>query len=120
VERISDVTSASEEPAETITEGHQRRAQPKTFEKDWSKHPLNLRVTLSLPFGRWYVTLVAGNEKRSKERLVEERKKHPLETIPNLLFLLSVGVFMTSLMLIATALVLIHAFDWSIQLHIPA
>ena len=94
--------------------------RPTAYGRDWGRHPLNLRVTLPLPFRRWYVTLVAGPERRCTERLIVERKKHPLDTLPNLMFLLSIGIVTSTLMLAAAALVLIHGFGWSIDLTIPA
>lgn len=92
---------------------------PKTSGREWGQHPINLRVTLPIPFRRWYVTLVAGPERRSNERLISERKKHPLETLPNLMFLLSIGIVSTTVLLLVTALILIHGFGWSIDLTIP-
>lgn len=89
--------------------------------REWrGQHPINLRVTLPLPFRRWYVTLVAGPERRRRERLRDERSKHPLDTLPNVMFLLSIGIVSTTVLLIIAALVLIHGFGWSIDLTIPA
>jgi len=94
--------------------------QPATYDREWSNHhPINLRATLPLPFGRWYVTLVAGPERRSKTRLVQEREKHPLETIPNLMFLLSVGIVSTAVLFAIATIVLIHGFGWSLEITIP-
>ena len=120
MDRIAELTATADDVVDNASDRQGEPAEPETYARDWSRHPLNLRVSLPVPFGRWYVTLVAGKEKRCKGRLIEEREKHPLETIPNLLFLLSVGIFTTALMLIVVALVLIHGFDWSIQLNIPA
>lgn len=95
-------------------------AKPKVGERDWAQHPLNLRVSLPLPFGRWYVTLIAGKERRGKERLVVEREKHPLETAPNLMFLFSIGVISAAILIVLTVLVLIHGFGWSVHLVLPS
>jgi hypothetical protein len=59
----------------------------------WSSHhPVNLRLSIPLPFlGRYYLTLVMGKERRSKVRLAEERKKHPVATMGNLLFFAAMG-----------------------------
>ncbi|MGI9500341.1 MAG: hypothetical protein ACR2P3_09895 [Geminicoccaceae bacterium] len=99
---------------------NQDAVKPIGARREWGQHPLNLRVSLPLPFGRWYVTLVAGRERRGTERLIEERSKHPLETVPNLMFLLSIGIVSTTLMVLVAALILIHGFGWSIQITIPA
>jgi hypothetical protein len=93
------------------------RVHPREWRGD---HRINLRATLPLPFGSWYVTLVAGPERRRKERRKDERKKHPLDTLPNALFLLSIGIVSTTLLLTIAALVLIHGFGWSIELTIPS
>ena len=54
-------------------------------------HPINLRLSIPLPFKRYYVTLVAGEERRSPERRAEERQKHPIRTTGNLAVLLAAG-----------------------------
>ncbi len=54
-----------------------------------SHHPINLRLSIPLLFKRYYVTIVAGEERRSPERRVEERQKHPIKTIGNLIVLLA-------------------------------
>ena len=113
---VVDEVEADRSSSEAMPE----RAQPVPAEREWTaRHPINLRVTLPMPFGRWYVTLVAGRERRSKERLSEERLKHPLETGPNLLFLFSLGIVGTALLLTVAALVLTQGLGWSIQLVPP-
>ena len=54
-------------------------------------HPVNLRFSIPLPFGRYYVTLVAGKERRGAERLASERRKHPLLTFGNLAVFFGLG-----------------------------
>jgi hypothetical protein len=44
-------------------------------------HSINLRLTL---FGRAYLVLLAGPERRNLVRRAEEREKHPLSTPGNL------------------------------------
>lgn len=44
-------------------------------------HSINLRLTL---FGRAYLVLLAGPERRNLARRAEEREKHPLSTPGNL------------------------------------
>lgn len=46
-----------------------------------TRHSINLRLTL---FGRAYLVLLAGPERRNRERRVQEREKHPLSTPGNL------------------------------------
>jgi hypothetical protein len=46
-----------------------------------TRHSINLRLTL---FGRAYLVLLAGPERRDRARRVEEREKHPLSTPGNI------------------------------------
>ncbi len=54
-------------------------------------HPINLRLSIPLFFKRYYVTILAGPERRSTRRLKEERRKHPLATKPNIITLTVLG-----------------------------
>ncbi len=54
-------------------------------------HPVNIRLSIPLFTRRYYLTVIAGKEQRSTERLAEEREKHPLTTTANLIFLFTVG-----------------------------
>ncbi len=56
-----------------------------------SDHPINLRLSIPLFSKRYYGTFVAGEERRSPERLKAERQKHPLKTTGNLIFLCVLG-----------------------------
>lgn len=56
--------------------------------KSWSPHPVNIRLTIPF-FGRsYFLTIVAGHEKRSKERLRRQKRIFPLQRVGNILFLL--------------------------------
>jgi hypothetical protein len=52
----------------------------------WREHPVNLRLTI---FGRYYVTIVAGKERRGVDRRIAERQNHPLNTRGNTLVALA-------------------------------
>ena len=54
-------------------------------------HPVNIRLSIPLLFGRYYVTVVAGKERRSGERLASERKKHPLMRFGNIVVMAACG-----------------------------
>ena len=54
-------------------------------------HLLNIRVSLPLFFGRYYVVVLAGKELRSPERRIEERRRHPLWTLANTIILFAGG-----------------------------
>ena len=119
MDRIADMLA--DEAEESTSNAAHPGTKPTSQRTAWAgQHPINLRVTLPLPFRRWYVTLVAGPERRSNERLMQEREKHPLDTLPNLMFLLSIGIVSTTALLLLTAVVLIQGFGWSIELIIPS
>ena len=62
--------------------------------REWSSdHPVNLRLSIPLLFGRYYVTLVAGKERRSVERRSAERLKHPIGKLGNIIVLFGLGTF---------------------------
>lgn len=50
-------------------------------------HPVNIRLSIPLPFRRFYITVVAGPERRGRERLEAERDRHPLCKLGNIVFL---------------------------------
>ena len=117
MDRIADIAQDRADDKASETEA----SEPVTYDREWSnQHPINLRTSIPLPFGRWYVTLVAGPERRSKDRLSSERKKHPLDTVPNVTFLLLVGMISTAVLFSITAFTLIHGFGWSIQITLPS
>jgi|GEM_PF-4978774 len=119
LDRIGEISADEVEDSTSNDSGG--AAKPVADTREWGgQHPINLRVTLPLPFRRWYVTLVAGPERRSKDRLKQERAKHPLETLPNLMFLLSIGIVSTTVLVLVTALILINGFGWSIDITVPA
>jgi hypothetical protein len=61
--------------------------------RPWSSnHRVNIRVSVPLIFGRYYLSIVAGKERRSEQRRAAEKRKHPLNTIGNVIFLSAVGI----------------------------
>ncbi len=89
--------------------------------RDWSgEHPINLRLSVPLPFFRFYVTIVAGKERRSAARRAEERRRHPILTAGNL-FLMTYGgailaIALGSIAMLATLLVIQQLFEIEIFL----
>jgi hypothetical protein len=67
----ADAASSEEAPTGQDAEAHV-----------WGEHPVNLRITV---FGRYYVTIVAGKERRSVDRRNAERQNHRLNTLGNTL-----------------------------------
>ncbi len=57
----------------------------------WGSHPVNIRFSIPLLFRSYYITVVIGPERRSKERRAIERQKHPLFTLGNVIVYLLAG-----------------------------
>lgn len=58
----------------------------------WADHPIDIRLSIPLPFGRYYLALVLGPERRSDDRRKAEGGRRRLMTAGNLLFILTVVV----------------------------
>ena len=76
-------------------------------EAPWRRHPVDIRLTLRLPRGPFYLTLVAGRERRSEARLKVERGVNPLRTAWNMIFIISgalvfYGVALASVLLLSS------------------
>lgn len=58
----------------------------------WSDvHPIDLRLSIPLPTGRYYVTLVAGRERRGFARRAADARRHPLITWGNVAAIFVLG-----------------------------
>ena len=93
---------------ESLTEEQRNAIAEAVRQSWWSNHLVNLRFSLPLIFKRYYLVLLAGEERRSKERLREERSLHPISTLPNILFLL----ILVSIGTILGSFVSMHIFLW--------
>ncbi|MGF1610110.1 MAG: hypothetical protein ACFCUQ_11985 [Kiloniellales bacterium] len=52
----------------------------------WGTHQTDIRLSLPLFGKRYYLVLLAGEERRSKARRIAERSQHPFTKTGNLLF----------------------------------
>ena len=63
----------------------------------YRRHPLDIRVSVPIPGLRFYLVLLAGKERRSKQRLQYERSIYPWYNPVNVLFIfLLLAIFSTS------------------------
>lgn len=108
------VIAAGESEAQEATPS-QNAASTQSGSAAWSaNHPVNLRLSIPLPFlGSYYMTLVAGKERRSQVRLAEERKKHPIATAGNLLFFAAMGTVVGLALLYVIELAALHFLQQS-------
>ena len=56
----------------------------------WSRPPVNIRFNLPFLTRRYYVTIVSGEEKRTPNRLADERTEYPLRTLANAFFFVGI------------------------------
>ena len=69
----------------------QERAIRAAAEKNpWDNHPVDFRFSLPTPFGRIYLAVIGGRERRSAARRAMDRNRFPAFTIGNLVVLTAV------------------------------
>jgi len=82
--------------------------------REWSSnHALNIRVSVPLGVGRYYITLVAGRERRARARLALDRLQNPLDTSGNVVFLAFIATIATAGSVTLLYLAIAHLFGWS-------
>lgn len=92
---------------ETFTEAQLDALANAADQCKWGQHPTDIRLSIPLLWKRFYVVLIAGEERRNSQRRAEERKFRPLATTGNLFFLTAftavgtiVGAFLWTAMLV--------------------
>ena len=110
--------AAATEPGKQAPDADDRKSgaasNPVYAGREWSSdHPLNIRMSIPLGVGRYYITLVAGKERRARARLAVDRRQHPLDTTGNVAFLAFVTTIATAGSLTLLYLLLAHIFGWS-------
>ena len=83
----SQALEEGSEADENMTSGYQTNATA------WAGgHPINIRFSVPFFGRRFYLAVLAGQERRPAERLKADRTKHPLATRANVIFLSLCGV----------------------------
>jgi hypothetical protein len=86
-------------------------------------HFVNIRLSIPLIFVRFYVTIVAGKERRGAPRRAEERRKHPLARLGNMMVLGSsgtvIGIALFTVALVAFLVTLNQVLGIKLTLHLP-
>ncbi|MGI9418245.1 MAG: hypothetical protein ACR2RA_10460 [Geminicoccaceae bacterium] len=70
-------------------------------------------MSIPLGVGRYYITLVAGKERRARARLALDRRQNPLDTTGNVVFLVFITAIATTGSLTLLYLLFAHLFGWS-------
>ncbi len=63
-----------------------------TRPRPWDDHPVDIRISIPLPFARYYLALVVGPERRRPERRRSERSARRLITAGNVMFVMTIVV----------------------------
>jgi hypothetical protein len=61
-----------------------------TTDASWDRPPVNARLHIPFFSRRYYVTIVGGEDKRSRERRAHERNHYPLRTVANIFFFIGI------------------------------
>ncbi len=94
--------------AETLNSAQKNaivRAADEVATKSWvPDHAVDIRI--SFPLARYFLTIVAGHERRDDVRIGELRRAHPLRRIGNILF---IGIAATAFYTAAALGVLVYS-----------
>ncbi|WP_008309869.1 hypothetical protein [Leptolyngbya sp. PCC 6406] len=90
--------------------GSQLEAMEKALEnRRWQRHPVDLRLSIPFIWKRFYIVVVAGEERRSPDRLRKAQAITPLWTPGNLIVLCTItGMGMLAVL----AVILLAQLDW--------
>ena len=93
LDRLPAETAATLNDAQKKAIAH---AADEVAKRSWTPdHDVDIRV--SFPLARYFVTIVAGHERRDDTRLDEQRRSYPLRRIGNFLFItITATVFYTA------------------------
>jgi len=90
--------------AETLSDAQREALQGAFAGQAWTRSPVNIRFSLPFINRRFYVTIVSGEEKRSRERRDSERHHYPLRTAANVFFFVGLATAFYVAALVALAL----------------
>ncbi|NJL38626.1 MAG: hypothetical protein HC840_30685 [Leptolyngbyaceae cyanobacterium RM2_2_4] len=69
--------------AETFTDAQVEALKQACSQLNWKKHPVDIRLSVPVPFNRFYLVILAGPERRSRQRLQTEAHRYPVWTTTN-------------------------------------
>lgn len=64
----------------------QKTAVIAAVDTSWPQHMVDIRFSVPWFTGNYFITVISGKERRSKERKSKDVKEHPLITFGNVLF----------------------------------
>ena len=100
--------SMDSEVARSFTEAQLRELERVLTMPSSRQLPIDIRMTVPLFWRRYFITILAGPERRSAERLKQERAKHPLLTVANVC-----SIAFLLFLFIPTFIGLVHIFAFT-------
>ena len=70
-----------------------------------ASHPVDIRLSIPLPWGRFYLAIAGGHDRRNPARRARDRRLRPLTTTGNSLFF---GIFVGSFCLLLLSVLLFY------------
>jgi hypothetical protein len=64
--------------------------------RSWGSHPVDIRMSSPIPLLRFYLVLLAGRERRSRERLRSQKNMYPLWTPANIIAIAIFGAMVAT------------------------
>lgn len=64
--------------------------------RSWGSHPVDIRYSTPIPFLRFYLVLLAGRERRSRQRLRSQKNMYPLWTPGNIIAIAIFGAMVAT------------------------
>ncbi len=99
---MSDLVQQGDAPIDRSATAGDRAAETSARAVSWQSHP----VDVPLSFGGFYLRLVIGRKRRSKERCKRDREARQLGTIGNMLFAGGISGVVFSVLIVV---VLVHS-----------
>jgi hypothetical protein len=78
----------SPEITETFTVNQMEAIKNAYKNLEWQNHPVDVRISVPIPIIPFYLVLLAGEERRSKQRRQHEKSLYPFLTTGNIFLLL--------------------------------
>lgn len=84
------------EVVDTFNEEQLKAIKKVLMSRSWSRHCINLRFSIPLPRSGFYLMLLAGPERRSKERRYADKVAYPLLNFSNIAFLIGFLIILST------------------------
>ena len=88
---------------DTLSTEQKEAIHPVVSDPSWSRHVVNIRLSLPFLRQRYYVTVVGGEERRDGTRRAHDRSRYPLRTAANVFFFIGIATVFYAVALVVLA-----------------